>query len=164
MLLDVGKKCCEQAIPPTCFLMRNDKDKGGKSNRFIALTAETHDVVANFLTVRDHFFEQDKQVGVEDLQGNCPIFLSAKGKQPRDTSDFKLTLFNKAVFGEKARRSVTSQQLRKWNTTFLQNHPDAQVAAMRGEATGNSDAVYQQYYNLTKQSDVFCAYILRKVF
>ena len=154
-LTETGDKCCEQAIPPTCFLMRNDKDKGGKSNSYIALTAETHDIVANFLTVRDHYFQQVKEIGSENLQGNCAIFLSAKGKQPRDTSDFKLALFNKAVFGEKAKRSVTSQDLRKWNTTFLQNHPDAQVAANRGEATGNSDTVFQQYYNLAKQSGVF---------
>ena len=49
---------------------------------------------------------------------------------------------------------MTPQALRSWNTTFLKNHPDAKVAAMRGEATGNTDPVFNQHYNLAKQSGV----------
>ena len=153
-LKETGEKCCEQAIPPTCFLMPNDKDKGGKSNTYIAIPGETHALVGCFLTVRSHYFEHNKPEGGKNLQGTCAIFLSAKGKDPRETSDFKLTIFNRAVFGEKSRTHVTPQQLRSWNTTYLNNHPDAQVAAMRGEATGNTDVVFQQHYNLAKQSGV----------
>ena len=158
-LRDTGEKCCDQSIPPTCFLMSNDKDKGGKSNAYIVILAETHGLVSNFLTVRNHFFEQNKPEGDKDLQGNCSIFLSAKGKDPRVTSDFKLTILNKAVFGENSPMYVTPQQIRKWNTTYLENHPDANIAAMRGEATGNSDAVYNQYYNLARQSGVLEAHL-----
>ena len=153
-LRDTGERCCDQSIPPTCFLMANEKDKGGKSNSYIAMTRETHGLVSSFLTVRNDFFEKNKPQGEKHLQGNCSIFLSAKGKDPRETSDFKLAILNKAVFGENSTMHVTPQQLRKWNTTFLKNHPDAKVAAMRGEATGNTDAVFNQYYNLARQSGV----------
>ena len=156
-LKETGEKCCDQAIPPTCFLMPNDKDKGGKSNSFIAISGQTHGLVSCFLTVRKHFFEQNKPEGGKSLQGTCPIFLSAKGREPRETSDFKLVILNKAVFGEKSRTHVTPQQLRKWNTTYLDNHPDAEVVAMRGEATGNTDKVYQQHYNLARQQGVLHA-------
>ena len=146
-----GEKCCDHAIPPTCFLMPNDKDKGGKANCFIAIAGQTHGLLSCFLTVRNHFFEDNKSEGGKTLQGTCPIFLSAKGKEPRETSDFKLTLMNKAVFGEKSKKThVTPQQLRKWNTTYIDHHPDAEVSAMRGAATGNSDKVYQQYYNMAR--------------
>ena len=149
-----GEKCCDQSIPPTCFLMSNDKDKGGKSNGYIAIQRETHGLVSSFLTMRNHFFEENNPEEDRDLQGNCSMFLSAKGKDPRVTSDFKLIIFNKAVFGENSPIHVTPQQLRKWNTTYLENHPDANVAAMRGDATGNTDAVFQQYYNLARMSGV----------
>ena len=158
-LKETGEKCCDHAIPPTCFLMPNDKDKGGRSNTFIAITRENHALVSCFLTVRKHFFDLNKPEGRKDLEGNCPIFLTPKGKDPRETSDFKLTIFNKAVFGDRPGKDVTPQQLRKWNTTYLNNHPDAKVAAMRGEATGNSDSVFQLYYNLAKQQGVLDAHL-----
>ena len=88
------------------------------------------------------------------MHGTCPIFLTAKGKGPKETSSFKLAIFNRAVFGDNSGMHVTPQQLRKWNTTFLENHPDASVAAMRGEATGNSDKVFKEHYNLARQSGV----------
>ena len=53
--------------------------------------------------MRNHFFEQNKPEGGKSLQGTCPIFLSAKGKEPRETSNFKLVILNKAVFGKKAK-------------------------------------------------------------
>ena len=138
--------------------MPNDKDKGGKScGSFIAIAGQTHGLVSCFLTVRNQFFEHNKPEGGKSLQGTCPIFLNAKGKEPRETSDFKLVILNKAVFGEKAKTHVTPQQLRKWNTTYLDHHPDSAVSAMRGAATGNTDKVYQQYYNLARQQGVLDA-------
>ena len=153
-LRDTGERCCDASIPPTCFLMSNDKDKGGKSHSYIAITKETHQIVTSFLTVRNHFFEHNEPEGEKDLQGKCPIFLSAKGKRPGETSNFKLVIFNRAVFGENSGMHVTPQQLRGWNSTVLDNHPDASVAAMRGEATGNSDRVFRQHYNKARQSGV----------
>ena len=153
-LLETGEKCCDLAIPPTCFLMSNDKDKGGKSNSYIAIPRETHMLTHSFVTYRDEFFRQNKPEEKKDLQGSCAMFLTAKGKDPKETSHFKLTIFNKAVFGETSSKHVTPQQLRKWNTTFLKNHPDASVAAMRGEATGNTDKVFKEHYNLARQSGV----------
>ena len=155
-----GERCCEQSIPPTCFLMHNDKDKGGKSDTYIAISAETQRLVSDFLTIRHHFFAKNKPDDGKDVQGTCAIFLNAKGKDPRETSDFKLNLLNKAVFGEGGKEHVTPQQLRKWNTTFLHNHPDAQVAASRGDATGNSNEVFQESYNVTRQSGVFEALLV----
>ena len=151
-MTETGDRCCDQAIPPTCFLMPNDKDKGGKSNCFIAIAGQTHELVSCFLTVRNHFFKNNPPEAGKTLQGTCPIFLSAKGKEPRETSDFKLTILNKAVFGEKSKKmNVTPQDLRKWNTTYLDHHPDSEVSANRGAATGNNEKTYQTYYNIARE-------------
>ena len=82
------------------------------------------------------------------------MFINAKGKDPRATSDFKLIIFKEAVFGRSSSQRVTPQMIRSWNTTYLKNAPDAQVAAMRGAATGNTESVFHEHYNLARQSGV----------
>ena len=149
-----GQKCCDQAIPPTCWLMPNEKDKGGKIGGHVAIENSTHTLVSRFQVVRDYFHSNRKDgVDKKSIQGECPMFLSSKGHHPRATSDFRLILLNKAVFGDGKVR-VTPQDLRAWNSTFLEYQPVARVSEQRGEATGNSQTVFHEHYNIVRQSRV----------
>ena len=58
------------------------------------------------------------------------------------------------MYGEHSTVSVTPQDLRKWNTTYLSEHPDDKVRAMRAEATGNTNSVFEQHYDLTRQAKI----------
>jgi hypothetical protein len=91
---------------------------------------------------------------IENLEGQSSIFLNCKGRPPRATSDFKLNILNKAVFGDNRDLYVTPQNLRKWNTTYLSKHPDMNVRAMRGVVTGNNEIVFDAHYDLTKRGNI----------
>ena len=153
-LKENGERCCDECVPPTCFIMSNEKDKGNKSNSYIVIPRGTHKLVVDFITIRYHYFEHNQPVEQKDLGGNCALFINAKGRDPRATSDFKLIIFKEAVFGKNSNQRVTPQMIRSWNTTYLKNAPDAQVAAMRGAATGNTESVFHEHYNLARQSGV----------
>ena len=148
-----GEKCCEEAVLPICYLMDNDQDKGGYSENWIVMSHENHQLLADFLLVRENFFHRHPPLQKTNIEGNCPIFLNSRGTDPPPTSNFKLKMFNKACFGQDAGLKVTPQGLRKWNTTYLAQHNDETVRRMRGAATGNSEMVYDRHYNLGRQKD-----------
>ena len=148
-----GERCCEDAVLPICYLMDNDQDKGGYSDNWIVISHENHQLLTDFLLVREHYFGLHPPHDKTDIEGTCPMFLNSKGTDPPPTSNFKLKMFNKGCFGEKAGLKVTPQGLRKWNTTYLAQHNDERVRRMRGAATGNSEMVYDRHYNLGRQHD-----------
>ena len=49
---------------------------------------------------------------------------------------------------------VTPQDLRKWNTTYLSQHPEEKVRAVRGTATGNTDSVFDEHYDLARKMTI----------
>ena len=148
-----GERCCEEAVLPICYLMDNDQDKGGYSDNWVVISHENHQLLSDFLLVREHFFARHPPHDKNTIEGNCPIFLNSRGTDPPPTSNFKLKMFNKACFGVDAGLKVTSQDLRKWNTTYLAQHTDERVRRMRGAATGNSETVFDRHYNLNRQED-----------
>ena len=154
-----GNICCEDAVLPTCFLVCNDEDKGGKTDSWLAISTEGFNLLSAFLTVRDTYFKKFPSEHVTDIEGICPVFLSSKGKLPRATSDFKLNLFNSAVYGDNNQMVVTPQDLRSWNTTYLSNHEDEDIRAMRGTVTGNSDIIFNRHYNLGRRAGILNALI-----
>ena len=129
-LTEDGQPCCSEAVPPTCFITSNDQDKGGQSRNYIVITHEGHRLLTDLLLVREHFFKQQNIVKSGGLEGSCFIFLSSTGKDPPETSNFKLRLFNKAVHGVESSARTTAQMLRTWNTTYLNNHKDQSVRDM----------------------------------
>ena len=148
-----GEKCCEQSVTPTCFLAQNYKDKGGKTNSEIAISMDGHRLMSAFLTVRTLFFGKSKES--DALHGDEPFFPNSKGNlSERKPSDFRLMAFNRAVYGEQSDIVVTPQDLRKWNTTFLAMHPDPKVSGARGPATGNTEPVFRDHYDLTRRARV----------
>ena len=148
-----GVRCCEDAVLPICYLMDNDQDKGGYSDNWIVISHENHQLLTDFLLVRQHYFGCHPPHDKTNIEGSCPMFLNSRGTDPPPTSNFKLKMFNKTCFGENAGLKVTPQGLRKWNTTNLAQHKEERVRRMRGAATGNSETVYDRHYNLTKQAD-----------
>ena len=155
---DSGERCCQVSVPPTCFLINNDKDKGGKSSAQVTITLEGHKIMSLFLTTRNKYFELNPDVDLSRISGDSPFFLNSKGKlDPRKTSNLRLGLFNKAVFGPSAGFIITPQKLRAWATTILAMHPDSRISAVRGDATGNTEGVYQEHYNLARQAGVLDA-------
>ena len=147
-----GEKCCEQSISPTCYLAQNYKDKGGKTTSEIAISVDGHQLMSAFLTVSTHYFKDQQK---DALHGDEPFFPNSKGiLSEKKSSDFRLVAFNRAIYGEESNIVVTPQDLRKWNTTFLAMHPDPKVNSVRGQATGNTEAVYTEYYDLTRRRRV----------
>ena len=152
-LTEGGVKCCADSVAPTCFLAQNYKDKGGKSNSEIAITMEGHRLMSDFLTIRSLYFRENKPA--DGFPEDEPFFPNSKGKlSERRPSDFRLTAFNRAVYGEQSDIIVTPQDLRKWNTTFLAMHPDPEVSGTRGLATGNTEPVFREHYDLTRRARV----------
>ena len=149
-----GERCCEESFPNTCFIMPNEKDKGAKTDSWLVLTNADHELLSAFLTVRKDYFRQKMPLLLSRIEGNSSIFLNSKGQEPRSTSDFKLTTFNRVVYGENSQVAMTPQDLRKWNSTFLSQHPDSRVRDLRGTVTGNSDVVFERHYNLSRQAGV----------
>ena len=149
-----GQPCCSEAVPPTCFITSNDQDKGGQSRNYIVITHEGHSLLTDLLLLREHFFKQQNIVRSGGIEGSCPIFLSSTGKDPPATSNFRLRLFNRAVHGTESSCLITPQMLRKWNTTYLHHHEEQSVRVMRGAATGNTDAVFKDHYDLTRQAGI----------
>ena len=147
-----GNRCCDDSVPPTCYITVKDQDKGGKTNSHMVFSHEAFKQVLDFLLVRDSYFRQ--VLPDVTLNGSSPIFLSSTGKAPGPTSSFRLKTFNKAVLGKEAGIVFTPQRLRKFNTTYLNEHPDERVRAIRGAATGNTDQVFNEHYNLTRQAQI----------
>ena len=54
-MADDGEPCCEAAVPPTCYIARNDEDKGGKDDQWMVISLEAHKLMNDFLliTVRE---------------------------------------------------------------------------------------------------------------
>ena len=44
--------------------------------------------------------------------------------------------------------------LRKWNATYLRTHPDEGIRNVQGRATGHSEGVFEEYYNLETYSQM----------
>ena len=151
-----GEPCCQDSVPPECFFIPNEQDKGRTVNSWLAISREGFRLMCAFLVIRWQFFKLIQTSCHKVLPDNGFIFLSAKGKEPRETSDFKLNLFNRIV---KSRKNITPQDLRKWNTTFLNHHPDPCVQAIRGTVTGNSDTVFNQTYNLSRTQAIVDGYM-----
>lgn len=156
-MADDGEPCCEAAVPPTCYIARNDEDKGGKDDQWMVISLEAHKLMNDFLLIRESHFRQNMPDIVCRIEGGCHVFLNSVGTSPSETSNFRLNLFNRAVYGDSTEIVVTPQMLRSWNSTFLHNHPDAHVRSMRGAATGNTENVFEQHYNLTRQAGVMKA-------
>ena len=111
--------------------------------------------VLDFLVVRDEYFR--RKMPEVMLDGPSPVFLSSTGKAPGPTSQFKLKIFNKTVLGKNAGIVLTPQNLRKFNTTYLNEHPDERIRDVRGAATGNTDRVFNEHYNLTRRAQIMDA-------
>ena len=156
-LTENGQPCCTEAVPPTCFITSNDQDKGGKSTNYVLITHEGHRLLTDLLLVREHYFKQQHFKRSGGIEGSCPIFLSSTGKDPPATSNFRLRLFNKAVHGADSSSSTTPQMLRKWNTTYLHHHKEERVRDMRAAATGNTESVFKQFYDLTRTQGIVIA-------
>ena len=152
-----GNRCCNESIAPTCYITVKDQDKGGKTNGFMVFSHEAFRLVLNFLVVRDEYFRQLMPEQFATLDGSSPLFLSSRGKAPGPTSSFRLKMFNRVVFGSDAEIVLTPQHLRKFNTTYLNEHPDERIRSIRGAATGNSDQTFNEYYNLTRQAQIMDA-------
>ena len=152
-----GNRCCNESVAPTCYITVKDQDKGGKANSFMVFSHEAFRQVLDFLVVRDAYFRKLMPEQFATLDGSSPIFLSSRGKAPGPTSNFRLKMFNKVVFGSEAEIVFTPQHLRKFNTTYLNQHPDDRIRAIRGAATGNSDGVFNEHYNLTRQAQIMDA-------
>ena len=130
----MGNCCCDEAVSPTCFITVKDQDKGGKTDGQMVFSHEAFQLVLDFLLVMENFFRNRlPEVFAEWKQnGNGPIFLSSTGKDPGPTSGFRLKIFNKAVFDREGEIVITPQNLRKFNTTYLNQHPDNRVRSARG--------------------------------
>ena len=152
-----GNPCCDDAVPPTCFIAVKDQDKGGKSDGSMIFSHEAFQLVLDLLLVRDSFFSNTLPEVFAKLDGNSAIFLSSTGKEPGLTSSFRLKIFNKAVIGREGEIVITSKALRTFNTTYLNEHPDSKVRAARGAATGNTDRVFEEHYNLTRRARIMDA-------
>ena len=154
-LAETGGKCCDNAVPPTCFLAPNDVDKGGKVGPAIAVTKEGHKLMSAFLIIRNQYCFQLTGTRSTSTSADEPLFPDSKGKlDPKKTSDFRLFLLNKAVYGKDTDIKHTPQDFRKWNTTFLANHSDPMVQATRADATGNTENVFKDHYDITRQARV----------
>ena len=149
-----GEPCCRNAVPPTCFIARNDQDKGGKADCWMVISLEGHRFMLDFLLIREHYFRQNVPEMVDRIHGGSPVFLNSKGKGPEGTSNFRLNLLNRAVYGERTEIILTPQSLRSWNTTYLNEHEDEVVRSMRGPATGNTQVVFDVYYNVNRRAGI----------
>ena len=150
-----GNRCCDEAVPPTCYITAKDQDKGGKSDGHLVFSQEGFQLMLDFLQVRESYFRKlMSEADFAKIEATGPIFLSSTGKAPGGTSNFRLKIFNKAVFGRDGEIVFTPQHLRKFNTTYLSQHPDDTVRSNRGAATGNSDRVFQEHYNLARQAQI----------
>ena len=145
---ETGSRCCEQAVLPIAYLMDNDQDKGGYSDNWILISFDCQGMLIDFILVREHYFSLHPPKDKTDIDGSCPLFLNSKGSEPPPTSNFKLNMLS-AVVGQK----MLPQDFRKWNTTALALSDDERVRRMRGAATGNSESVYQRYYNVARQAE-----------
>ena len=152
-LTETGAKCCNDAVPPTCFLAPNEMDKGGKSGPAIAISKEGHKLMSAFLAVRNQYCFQVTGSNIPCTSAQEPLFPDSKGKlDPKKTSDFRLFAFNKAVYGVDTDIKHTPQNFRSWNTTYLANHSDPRVQASRADATGNAENVFRDHYDITRQA------------
>ena len=79
-LTETGGKCCDYAVPPTCFLAPNDMDKGGKSGPAIAISKEGHKLMSAFLAVRNQYCLQLTGSNSASTSGQEPFFPDSKGK------------------------------------------------------------------------------------
>ena len=149
-----GNRCCDDSVPPTCYITVKDQDKGGKIGQMV-FSLEGFKQVLDFLVVRDEYFR--RKMPEVMLDGPSPVFLSSTGKAPGPTSQFKLKIFNKTVLGKNAGIVLTPQNLRKFNTTYLNEHPDERIRDVRGAATGNTDRVFNEHYNLTRRAQIMDA-------
>ena len=149
-----GKRCCNESLAPTCYITVKDQDKGGKTNGYMVFSLEAFRLVLDFLVVREAYFRQLMPEQFATLDGSSPIFLSSRGKAPGATSNFRLKMFNRVVFGSDAEIVFTPQHLRKFNTTYLSQHPEERIREVRGAATGNTDRVFNEHYNLARQAQI----------
>ena len=149
-----GNRCCNDSVPPTCYITVKDQDKGGKIGHMV-FSHEGFKQVLDFLLVRDAYFRE--AMPEVTLNGNSAIFLSSTGKAPGPTSSFRMKIFNKAVLRKGAGVVITPQRLRKFNTTYLNEHGDERIRAARGAATGNTDQTFNDHYNLTRQAQIMDA-------
>ena len=84
------------------------------------------------------------------------MFVSTTGQPINHTQGNTLRLhrLNEAIFGTGTGILITPQMIRKWNTTYLSSHVDEGVRQVRGVATGNSTAVFEEHYNLEVYSQL----------
>ena len=153
-LSEDGEPCCRNAVPPTCYIARNDQDKGGKPDSWMVISLEAHKFMCDFLLIRERYFRQNMPEIVDRIDGASPVFLNSKGKGTEGTSNFRLNLLNRAVYGERTEIILTPQSLRSWNTTYLNEHEDEVVRSMRGPATGNTQVVFDVYYNVNRRAGI----------
>lgn len=148
---DIIIPCCPNAIRPSCFFAPNDQDKGGKTDSSIPFSRECYELVSAFIRIRNHYFGQYPDLVSSQKLATTFIFLRSNGREPGPTSSFKLNMLSKVVFGDGARRRITPQHIRKWNSTYLSQHPDPNVRLWRGPVTGNKDLIFERHYNLARQ-------------
>ena len=151
-----GMKCCDYSIQPDAFIMPNLWDKiGGDKTAWLVLSLELHSLIRDFLVVRETFFrnnlpnKDEGTTGTPWYIGDTEIFIKASGNASK-TSDLILNHFNLAVYGDGTEVRITPQLLRKWNTTWIKNHPVPEISAMRGAVTGNSDRIFDGHYDLKR--------------
>ena len=129
-----GSCDCFDKVRPSGYIYPNKGNKGAYKNRFLYLCLNQHKLLCEFLTIRKAFFisqNMDEQI----IMGRAPLFLNSAGNK---IDKVNLTYFNKAVGVEGNPTKFTPYSLRRFYTTWLNNHENSFVKAMRGEITASS--------------------------
>ncbi len=149
-----GGQCCTSYAIPVAYAIENLSDKGAlyKKKSFLIIPPEPFEWLQQYILIRESFFANKHDIPSTASQNHqdARVFVTYTGQPINNTQGNTLRLhrLNEAVFGRSAGIIITPQMIRKWNTTFLSRHPDADIRNVRGVATGHSDFVFEEHYNL----------------
>ena len=79
---------------------------------------------------------------------NANVFVTSTGSAIKHYAGLRFYRLNEAIFGKAAGIILTPQMFRKWNTTYLSTHADEGIRQARGPATGNTEGVFEEHYNV----------------
>ena len=137
-----GSCSCPDKVRPSGFILPNKGDKGAYKHRYLFLSLHQKQMMDKFLRIRNEFFKNN--LPEKEIMGRTPLFLNSAGNK---FDKVTFTIFNKAVGLEGKPAKFTPYILRRFYTTWLNNHDNAFVKAMRGEVTGNTQRIFERHYN-----------------